>query len=232
LPPFIALGQAAWMRVAVLGLLGFLGCVLASARLYPGGTWSDPQALGFSFWQNFWCDLLSPVAIGGGDHLLGSFLARAGFACFALCMWRFWPLAAAFSGNAQSTAWAARLGKAGAVALVGVSLVPSMRSEELHAVLVTLSAGAGIVAALLLLPALWPRTDRLTRLLGTLLVLSSTVTLLQYLRQGITRANYADWLAGSQKIASACMLLWMARLLWLIWRRARAAREVPGSNTP
>jgi hypothetical protein len=83
---------------------------------------------------------------------------------------------------------------------------------------VSLSAVLGIVAAVVLMPLLSPRSDPLTRWLGAALATSSSVTLLQYLRQGITDANYAAWLPGSQKFATIFLLSWMLRLMWL--RRA------------
>ncbi len=206
------------MRACLLGLLGYLGCMMASARLYPGGIWDDPSTVGFSFWENFWCDLLSPVAIGGGQHGLGSWLARAAFASFALSMFLFWPLGARFAGDSTEARRAVSFGRLCALSLLGVSAVPSASSELWHAVFVILSCLSGLVAVVLLTLALRARRDRVAETLSALVMLSSAIPLLQYIRQGIQRAHYASWLAGAQKIANGFLLVWMAYLLWSMWR--------------
>lgn len=214
-------GHAPTLHALKLGLLGFAACMGTAITLYPGGTFRDPQSPGYAFWDNYWCDLLDPVALSGEDNLWGSRFARAAFAVFALVLLRFWPLAAAWAQGGTKSRLAVSLGRAGAISLLLVSATSSVSEPEAHAVAVTASAGAGVVSALLLLPALHARTDRLTASLGIALALTTTVTLLQYVRQGITRANYAAWLPASQKLATLLLLAWMVRLIWLIGRATR-----------
>lgn len=206
------------MRACVSGLFGYLLCIIASARLYPGGTWDDRTTQGFSFWENFWCDLLSPVAIGGGEHRLGSYLARAAFVSFAFSMLTFWPLAERYVGPSPQTRLAIRLGRVCAISLVGLSAVPSVSSETGHAVLVVLSCLSGLAAMVSLSLGMDARKNLAERVLAGLVLVSSLVPLLQYVRQGIERANYASWLAGAQKIANGMLLLWMGLLLFQMWR--------------
>ncbi len=210
------------MRACLVGLVLYLVCMLGAAQLYPGGTWVDKHTSGFSFWENFWCDLLSPVAIGGGAHQLGSLLARAAFASFALSMALFWPLAARFAGESPQARRAVVMGRLCALSLLGVAAVPSPYSELGHALFVILSCLSGLTAVVFLSLALRPRRDRIAELLAALVMLSAAVPLAQYIRQGILRAHYADWLAGAQKIANGLLLVWMAYLLWCMWREAEA----------
>jgi len=49
----------------ILGSIIFALLNFYSAHLYPGGTRSDPFSRGYDHFNNFWCDLLDPVAYGG-----------------------------------------------------------------------------------------------------------------------------------------------------------------------
>ncbi len=54
--------------ILVMPLIGmglFIVFYLIAAFMYPGGSWKFPGAEGFSFWNNYLCDLLDHYAVNG-----------------------------------------------------------------------------------------------------------------------------------------------------------------------
>jgi hypothetical protein len=193
-------------------LLAF-GTLLSGAALaYPGGSYDERGEDGFSFWRNFWCDLLSTQAINGAPNLLGSVLARIAFACFAFALYHFWSRAAEVAGMERAARVARSLGRVGAVALLAVAAVPSTTSELLHGIAVLVCAGAQVLAVSVLLWPLWRRGEQLGALLASATLAVSLLCLAQYVRQGCFDSTAAGWLAGMQKIATLCLLAFMLRL--------------------
>ena len=54
------------VAVPYLGMLVFLLLYMLAAIHYPGGSYTNPNAKGFSFWDNYLCDLLDNHTITGG----------------------------------------------------------------------------------------------------------------------------------------------------------------------
>lgn len=203
---------ASVVRTVFSALIAF-GLLLSCAALsYPGGSFAQPQAADFSFWHNFWCDLLSTHAPNGAPNVLGSTLARLAFACFAYALFRFWPMVAAHTHAAPLARGSERLGRFGACALLAVALVPSSHSELVHGVAVVASAGASAGAALLLVRPLWRGGERTSAWLGLLTVALALLCLAQYVRQGLG-GHAATWLAGMQKITTIGLLALMVHVL-------------------
>ncbi len=200
------------MPAPLLSLFAFAALISAAAAAYPGGTWNDPRSAGFSFWSNFWCDLLAGVALDGRTNRIGALLARLAFACFALALLRFWPLAAAASGRRPGST-PERLGTFGALSLIAVAIVPAAISQIAHGLAVVLSAGCSLAGVVSLLPDLWRRSARRAALLGASVVATALACLLQYVYQGCFAREGATWLPALQKITTALLLAFMLQLL-------------------
>ena len=204
-------------------LLAFAALISAAALAYPGGTWTEPGRPGFSFWDNFWCDLLSTTAIDGTANVAGAVLARLAFVCFAFALYRFWPVAAAHAQ--QHGALARRAGRSGALALLAVAIVPSSTSELLHGIAVVSSAGAQLFAVALLIVPLLARGERASALLALCTLSLALLCLAQYVRQGCFDTGAATWLAGMQKVTTLCLLAFMLRVLLRADAEEAALRE-------
>jgi hypothetical protein len=198
---------------SLLPLFAFGALLSAAALAYPGGTWEEPAREGFSFWHNFWCDLLHIEAVNGQSNVLGSGLARLAFLCFAFALYRFWPLAAACAGPQRALQSAQRLGRFGALTLLAVALIPSAISELVHAIAVVTSAGASLTAVGMLLRPLIRRGERVTAALAAVTVAVALLCLTQYVYQGCGGGESASWLAGMQKITTFGLLALMVRVL-------------------
>lgn len=208
------------LRSFVALLVGFIVVLFAATLAYPGGTWFDMRSVGFSFWGNFWCDLLHERSFNGASNLQAMWLSRGAFWLFALALLRFWPLAASLAPRPGTARWVSALGLAGALTLLLVTLASSHSEPLLHGVFVVLSALLGVIAASVLSFALYGAANWLTRAISLALIVSALVTLGQYVSQGFGVAA-AEWLAGAQKLTTLALLAFMLRCTWLL-RRASA----------
>jgi hypothetical protein len=54
-----------WLLLPIGGMLAFAALYYVSTLLYPGGSQIDTNAAGFSWMNNYWCNLLNEKAING-----------------------------------------------------------------------------------------------------------------------------------------------------------------------
>ena len=67
-----------WMKwvcfLAIIGVIQFLFFFTIAMFFYPGGTWIDPNTKGYSFWSNFFSDLLMITSHSGESNLISFFI--------------------------------------------------------------------------------------------------------------------------------------------------------------
>ena len=81
------------LLLPLLGLLLFVFLYILAAFEYPGGSWAMPQQIGFSFWNNYLCDLLDEFAING-ELNTARYIARTslGVLCLSIMvLWNYLP---------------------------------------------------------------------------------------------------------------------------------------------
>ncbi len=81
------------LLLPILGLLLFVFLYILAAFEYPGGSWVMPQQIGFSFRNNYLCDLLDEFAING-ELNTARYIARTslGVLCVSLIiLWYYLP---------------------------------------------------------------------------------------------------------------------------------------------
>ena len=81
------------LLLPVIGMGLFVTLYVLAAFKYPGGTWIDSSAPGFSFWDNYLCDLLDYRSLNG-ELNTGRYYARAalGVLCLSLIyLWTYLP---------------------------------------------------------------------------------------------------------------------------------------------
>lgn len=54
-----------WVLTPIFGILVFVVLYIVAALLYPGGSQGDKNSVGFSWVNNYWCNLLNTKAING-----------------------------------------------------------------------------------------------------------------------------------------------------------------------
>ena len=202
------------MKIVLTALLAFALSIGVAVVLYPGGTWFARDTAGYSFWHNYWCDLLSPVALNGQPNLGGSLLARLSFMCFALALASFWPMALALTDTERRDLLASRAGQAGALGLVLTALLPSTSTPLLHGIAVVFAALASVLAAFLFSRSQRKRGERVGAALGAIAGLVALAAVALYVYQG-TFGHDVPFLPAVQKATTFLLLSWMARVLWI-----------------
>ena len=88
--------KSTWVLIPIFGSLLFILLYIIAAILYPGGSETDKTASGFSWTNNYWCNLLHENAINGQSNTGRPFAVIAMFIlCLALSI--FWLV---FPGHA------------------------------------------------------------------------------------------------------------------------------------
>lgn len=209
-------------RLVLLGLALFAPLITGSMLAYPGGTWFDRSATGYSPWLNFWCDLLRSPALNGQENELGRTLALAGFVAMAVAVIGFfWTAPNEFPTDSRATGWCKALGTAGVVGMIAVALLPSDRFPLLHSVAVSVSGPLGLTAGGVVIAETWqnPKVSRLVPGLGALTFLLTLLTLSQYVRQWLLGAPPSPLLPACQKLATACLIGWISITAYRVGRR-------------
>jgi len=205
-----AVRKLAWG--VTFGLGAFLTLMTAAMVAYPGGTWDDKSHVGYSFWQNYWCDLLRDPALDGQSNAFGSNLAGGAMLALAATLTPFWFLASTcFAHRTVLTRCTRAMGSLGAMGLAFVTLLPSDKFGTLHAAAVVLAGPLGITAAILSVVGLKgvARVSRTAVHLGNALLIVATICLFLYMWQVWTETVSSVLVTTLQKIATVLLIAWM-----------------------
>ncbi|NRA44543.1 MAG: hypothetical protein HRU09_06260 [Oligoflexales bacterium] len=134
-----------------VSLSGFYSSYGMAIKLYPGGTWNDPSAIGYSFWNNYLCDALQQPALNGFHNPGSNFgLAAYGFLLLTLVFW--WTILAKITdSHSRRRAKIIRACAAmSCLGLVGTIVFPAeARLLGAHFTAVVFAVFAGLAATLL-----------------------------------------------------------------------------------
>ncbi|WP_420322007.1 hypothetical protein [Flagellimonas sp.] len=127
----------------LVGMGIFILLYAIAAINYPGGSWADPGQIGFSFWNNYLCDLLDTYTVSG---VLNPARMYARLALLILCislMLLWYRLPRLFnnkSRNLKIMQWAG-------VISFGVTL---LLGSESHDIITRIAGFIGVIALILL----------------------------------------------------------------------------------
>ena len=186
------------VRVApVLGVGLFFSLYTIAALSYPGGSYRDPNAPGFSFFYNYWCDLLHTIAKNGAPNP-GHRFGLAALLVIVPTLGAFWHVVALHYESERRLVLATRSFGYASALLTLVLVTP------LHDRAVELGGGLGLVAFGAALAGLKKAGHLRLALGGAAAVLLSLVCLFIWrTRVGIVL------LAPLQKVAFAAFLGWV-----------------------
>ena len=88
--------KSIWILTPFIGSLLFIILYIIAALLYPGGSGTDKTAIGYSWTNNYWCNLLSEKAINGQINTARPVAVIAMF-ILGLSLSSFWILFPAFT---------------------------------------------------------------------------------------------------------------------------------------
>ena len=191
----------------IIGAVLFVVLYVAATRMYPGGSATDKQSTGFSWTQNYWCNLLDDVAINGQSNSAQPLAMAAMFVlCFSLGM--FWWDFPGFVQPGKLLTWVIR--SSGMLSL-GTSLLLMTATD--HDQVTNLASGFGLVAMLGTLIGLYQIGWRRLFLFGLLNL--ALVALNNYLYYTPDLLHY---LPTVQKITFLSFLLWITATVWAMFR--------------
>ena len=189
-----------WLILPILGMMGFVVLYILAALYYPGGSWIAPGKSGFSFWNNYLCDLLDEVAINGQLNT-GSIYARAALGVLCGSLLFLWVCTPFLFRNRSWKTWVMWL--SGIFALITTMLLSSGK----HDLTVRIAGFFGVIALLTAFAEL--------RRAGYLALMR-----FGYLCLFVLLGNYYIYETGSgiqslpviQKITFSCFIIWF---VWL-----------------
>lgn len=83
--------KSIWVLTPIFGTIVFVVLYVVATLLYPGGSQADKNSIGFSWTNNYWCNLLNEKAING-QHNPAKPIAMTGMFVLCLTLSFFWFL--------------------------------------------------------------------------------------------------------------------------------------------
>lgn len=128
----------AWILTPLFGIIVFLFLYIAATQYYPGGSQADHYAAGFSWINNYWCNLLNENAINGqANHARPIALLASGVLAFSLVI--FWIIFSVYSGFSDVARMIIQ-----ACGIISMALVMFLFSSH-HDMVVNLATATGMV---------------------------------------------------------------------------------------
>lgn len=203
-----------WLVLAPLaGLALFVLLYVLAAFSYPGGSWAMPLQNGFSFWNNYLCDLLDTYAING-DINYARHLARSSLLvlCTSLMLlWYFLPLL--FVKASPNKIF---------MQITGLSalLITLFLSSGKHDVILRIAGILAVLAFLSCFVELYKSGMYSLLLLGLLCLV---VFLVNYY---IYETGYGiQWLPTIQKVTFVIFITWFVFLNLALFRRIKVLQK-------
>jgi hypothetical protein len=197
------------LLLPLLGMGLFIVLYILAAFMYPGGSWLHKEQLGFSFRNNYLCDLLDYYAVNG-DVNDGRFFARLalGLLCVSL-IYLWYHLRDLFPRTSvnRTLMWIS-----GQLALLTTFFLSSNTHDEI----VRLAGVFGIVGILTL-------TIELFKMRYYMLVLIAIECIAAFLINYYCyeTGDYLQLLPVIQKITFVSFMIWFALLTLLLYRKAK-----------
>jgi len=194
----------------IAGIIAFAFLYVLASLQYPGGSQADPQSMGFSWMNNYFCNLLNETAINGKPNL-GQPFALASLLVLALFLALFWW---SFPHYLPLSQFQTKM-----IKITGVSsmIIACLLFTNINHDLITNTASLfGLIAILTSMWALYQNKRTAIFLFGLLnLVLVLINNWLYY------DASLIKYLPLVQKISFASVLIWFIwiNLNWLFTRR-------------
>lgn len=195
-------------------LCTFVVLIVASASVYPGGSYFDRSHPRHHFWYNFLCDLLHRQSLGGGNNILGARLATVGMLVLVLGMGAYWTLAPALLPSKVLLGKACMVaGLLSSIGLVAVALTPSDKLGKLHTMSIVLATAPGLIAGICIVLGRLsePGSTVGLQVLGGSMLLAVFAAAVLFVVHTWFGGGYIRVLPSMQRVAALLTLLWLVR---------------------
>ena len=202
-------GKEYWSLVCVVGIPLYVVLYIWAARYYPGGSQVDPQAVGFSWTDNYWCNLLDSRAINGmpnGAQPLA--MVAMGILCMSLISF-FWGIPTALSAG---KGWKYVISLGGTAAMICGALMGTFD----HDLMTNIASAFGLVAIVGVLRLLWKAGWTVHAWAGIVILLLVGLNNFLY---------YTDSLRVYLPVVQKITFLYVLGWVWALCGRARALKR-------
>lgn len=138
-----------WFCIPLLGIPLFVLLYVWASFYYPGGSQADPQSNGFSWLNNYWCNLLNSTAINGQINPAQP-IAMTAMIVLCVSLASFWYL---FPGISIQKWVLIRITQFAGIAAMGIALL--LNSLLDHDLVTNLASVLGLIAVAGTLIGLW-----------------------------------------------------------------------------
>jgi uncharacterized membrane protein len=202
------------MLFPVYGIILFIALYLTAAFLYPGGTFHDKSSKGFSWQDNYWCELMAPQAQNGKANTARPVAITAmGILALGLCF--FW----------YTTALLFKKGSAGyyLIRYAGITsaIVWVFFLTGAHDTVVNLSGFFGVLAIITILTGLYKRKWNTLFAIGIICLILCCINNYIYYT-----THFFDLLPVIQKISFLTFMYWFCAVSIQMYRRSPAVGSI------
>ena len=138
-----------WVLVSIFGCVLFIILYIIAALLYPGGSETDKTAIGYSWTNNYWCNLLHDEAINGEPNTAKP-VAIAGMFILVLALSGFWILFPRYINT--NKAYRLIIQICGVIGMISSFFLIADRNHDL---VVNIASGFGFIAVIGVLVCLY-----------------------------------------------------------------------------
>ena len=190
--------KSTWFWIPLLGIPLFVLLYVWVSFYYPGGSQADAQSTGFSWVNNYWCNLLNTTAINGQINSAQP-IAMTAMVVLCISLAAFWY---SFPMISLSKTLSVRITQFTGVAAMGTALL--LNSSLDHDLITNLASLLGLMAVMGTLIGL-------RRLQWNVLFWFGTMNLLLVLLNNLLyyNAELIRYLPLVQKISFAAFLVWL-----------------------
>jgi hypothetical protein len=184
----------------IWGIFVFMIMYAISARLYPGGSQVDPYAKGFSWINNYWCNLLEDPAIDGRPNPARP-IALAAMLVLSVALSWFWFVFPIYMALSRRVKYGIRI--SGLLSMLAAQFI----FTGLHDLFVNLASIFGLLATIGTLIGLYKLKWKSLYRAGLFMILLVLVNNILYYGRGMRL-----YLPIVQKISFLYFLLWLVSI--------------------
>jgi hypothetical protein len=186
--------------VPTFGILIFIGMYIYAASLYPGGSPADPNSIGFDWFNNLWCNLMSEKAINGQDNP-ARLVSIFALVVLGVSMVIFFFLFSKFF--VKSTLWKNIIKLTGIVAMASAVFI----FTEYHDMMTTILSLCGLVGITAIIRTLHIHKMTFLKIIGIICLLVIGLNNLFYYNE-----SFNEYLAVIQQLDFLLVLTWTVGL--------------------
>ena len=201
--------KSIWVLTPIFGILVFVILYIVAALLYPGGSQADKNSIGFSWVNNYWCNLLNEKAINNQYNSAKPFAVAAMLVlCFTLSL--FWFLFAKHMQIAKRLKLIIQI--SGTLSMVSAFLLLANINHDLA---INIASSLGVIATIGAFISLYTNKLYFLFAFGLLIILLVGLNNYFYYTNGLI-----IYLPVIQKISFAAFLIWICCIDIILYRRS------------